>query len=725
MPPRPGARQPASGRRQGTGALRSVGVTRLLVVVVHDTDPPARLGQWLRDAGHGARRAAPGRRRRAARRPSTASTGWSCWAARSRRWTTTATSPGAGRRPRRCCGQALAADFPTLAICLGAQLLAQVGGGTVRAGIDGPEVGATAGGQARRRRRRPAVRPAAALAGRAPVPPRRDLRAARPARRCWRAARMYANQAFRVGRHVYGLQFHIETDAGDHPRVGRAGRRRRRRQPARPRDDLPAVRRRPTPTSRRPGRRSPAGSPTWCAPAPAGPPDAHEQRSGGDPAPGRRPAGPVRLRGRRAGRRACCPTPPSGCGTSSATSPPTPRPGPVIAALARAGDPDLALRSLHRLVEALDQRRPLGRHGRRAAGRACAARALLRSRLLAVLGRQLRAGRPPRRPPRRLDGPGGRRRRHPPRLDRPVGEGAAAADAGRRRRRPGRPAVGRAAGQGRARTPSPAAGRARCGWPTAGRSSPSPGATWGRGCPPRRSPPSWPTSPPPCSPPAWRSPSPSSRPSAAACRLAVIALGKTGGRELNYVSDVDVVFVAEPVDPSDPESAALTSATRVAAALMRICREAAWEVDAALRPGGQGRRARAHPGRAPGLLRAVGEHLGVPGAAEDAPGGRRPRPRPRLRRRALAAGVEGRRPAGLRRRGAGDAPPGRGQHPARAGRAGAQARPRRACATSSSPSSCCRWCTAGSTPRCGSAARCRRCRRCRPAATSGARTPPR
>ncbi|MFD0384142.1 hypothetical protein ACFQ2B_23195 [Streptomyces stramineus] len=32
---------------------------------------------------------------------------------------------------------------------------------------------------------------------------------------------------------------------------------------------------------------------------------------------------------------------------------------------------------------------------------------------------------------------------------------------------------------------------------------------------------------------------------AAACRLAVVAMGKCGGRELNYVSDVDVVFVAE------------------------------------------------------------------------------------------------------------------------------------------------------------------------------------
>ena len=32
----------------------------------------------------------------------------------------------------------------------------------------------------------------------------------------------------------------------------------------------------------------------------------------------------------------------------------------------------------------------------------------------------------------------------------------------------------------------------------------------------------------------------------AAFDLAVIAMGKTGGRELNYVSDVDVIFVAEP-----------------------------------------------------------------------------------------------------------------------------------------------------------------------------------
>src|SRR3954466_1840651 len=85
---------------------------------------------------------------------------------------------------------------------------------------------------------------------------------------------------------------------------------------------------------------------------------------------------------------------------------------------------------------------------------------------------------------------------------------------------------------------------------------------------------------------------------AAACRLAVIGLGKCGGRELNYVSDVDVVFVAEPVDPTDPEAPALQSATRVATALLRICREAAWEVDAALRP----------EGKAGALVRTVAGH---------------------------------------------------------------------------------------------------------------------
>lgn len=59
-------------------------------------------------------------------------------------------------------------------------------------------------------------------------------------------------------------------------------------------------------------------------------------------------------------------------------------------------------------------------------------------------------------------------------------------------------------------------------------------------------------------------------PGAADCRLAIIAMGKCGGRELNYVSDVDVLFVAEPHD-GDPEVPALKTATHLAAAAMRIC----------------------------------------------------------------------------------------------------------------------------------------------------------
>jgi [glutamine synthetase] adenylyltransferase / [glutamine synthetase]-adenylyl-L-tyrosine phosphorylase len=61
-------------------------------------------------------------------------------------------------------------------------------------------------------------------------------------------------------------------------------------------------------------------------------------------------------------------------------------------------------------------------------------------------------------------------------------------------------------------------------------------------------------------------------------RLAVIAMGKGGARELNYVSDVDVIFVAETAD-------AVT--TRVAGEMMRFASEAFFDVDAALRPEGR------------------------------------------------------------------------------------------------------------------------------------------
>ncbi|HWB36074.1 MAG TPA: bifunctional [glutamine synthetase] adenylyltransferase/[glutamine synthetase]-adenylyl-L-tyrosine phosphorylase [Rugosimonospora sp.] len=74
--------------------------------------------------------------------------------------------------------------------------------------------------------------------------------------------------------------------------------------------------------------------------------------------------------------------------------------------------------------------------------------------------------------------------------------------------------------------------------------------------------------------------------------LAVVAMGKCGGRELNYVSDVDVIFVTA----SDED---LAPATTVAARLMEICGLVAWPVDAALRPEG---------GRGP-LVRTLASHL--------------------------------------------------------------------------------------------------------------------
>ncbi|MGX1269583.1 bifunctional [glutamine synthetase] adenylyltransferase/[glutamine synthetase]-adenylyl-L-tyrosine phosphorylase [Streptomyces phaeoluteigriseus] len=88
------------------------------------------------------------------------------------------------------------------------------------------------------------------------------------------------------------------------------------------------------------------------------------------------------------------------------------------------------------------------------------------------------------------------------------------------------------------------------------------------------------------------------------CRLAVIAMGKCGGHELNYVSDVDVIFVGEAVDGLAHEGKALRAATKLAAHMMRICSETTvegsiWPVDANLRP----------EGRNGPLVRTLSSHL--------------------------------------------------------------------------------------------------------------------
>jgi len=92
------------------------------------------------------------------------------------------------------------------------------------------------------------------------------------------------------------------------------------------------------------------------------------------------------------------------------------------------------------------------------------------------------------------------------------------------------------------------------------------------------------------------------------CRIGVLALGKTGASELNYVSDVDVLYVGEPAIGADGEpvcdsGTAIQVATRMATALTRICSShtgagTIWPIDAALRP----------EGKAGALVRTLASH---------------------------------------------------------------------------------------------------------------------
>ena len=88
-------------------------------------------------------------------------------------------------------------------------------------------------------------------------------------------------------------------------------------------------------------------------------------------------------------------------------------------------------------------------------------------------------------------------------------------------------------------------------------------------------------------------------PGAAPARIAVIAMGKTGARELNYASDVDVIFVAAAAgDPAGGDAngggdvAALRTATALASGMIRVCSAstpegALFPVDPNLRPEGR------------------------------------------------------------------------------------------------------------------------------------------
>ncbi len=183
-------------------------MNRLLVAVVHETDPLARLGTWLRDAGMelDERHLELGEELPAGLDDHD---GLVVLGGPQSALDTPEQSPELVP-VRELLRQALAADFPTLAICLGALLLAQVGGGSVRKGIDGPEVGATLVAKRDAADKDPVFGPL-------PLSPdvlqfHHDEIDQLPAGATLLASNpFYANQAFRVGRHVYGLQFHIET----------------------------------------------------------------------------------------------------------------------------------------------------------------------------------------------------------------------------------------------------------------------------------------------------------------------------------------------------------------------------------------------------------------------------------------------------------------------------------------------------------------------------------
>ncbi|MDO5746757.1 MAG: bifunctional [glutamine synthetase] adenylyltransferase/[glutamine synthetase]-adenylyl-L-tyrosine phosphorylase [Actinomycetaceae bacterium] len=74
-------------------------------------------------------------------------------------------------------------------------------------------------------------------------------------------------------------------------------------------------------------------------------------------------------------------------------------------------------------------------------------------------------------------------------------------------------------------------------------------------------------------------------------KFAIIAMGKTGAQELNYISDIDVMYVVEPRG-STTEEDAVKKGSLIAVELQRLCSQPGveaplWPIDTALRPEGK------------------------------------------------------------------------------------------------------------------------------------------
>jgi GMP synthase-like glutamine amidotransferase len=179
---------------------------RILVIQPDETDPPARLGDWLTEAGAELDLVLP------AELPAGLDGyhGVVCLGG------------GMGANDdldhpwladvRRLLARSVATRTPLLAICLGAQLLAVAMGGQVDRGTHGPEAGPRLVAKRDLAWRDP-------LFAELPFMPdvlhfhSDEITVLPRGAELLAASTPYPNQAFRIGPNAYGLQFHIETTA--------------------------------------------------------------------------------------------------------------------------------------------------------------------------------------------------------------------------------------------------------------------------------------------------------------------------------------------------------------------------------------------------------------------------------------------------------------------------------------------------------------------------------
>ncbi|MBT1180464.1 bifunctional [glutamine synthetase] adenylyltransferase/[glutamine synthetase]-adenylyl-L-tyrosine phosphorylase [Bifidobacterium sp. CP2] len=78
-------------------------------------------------------------------------------------------------------------------------------------------------------------------------------------------------------------------------------------------------------------------------------------------------------------------------------------------------------------------------------------------------------------------------------------------------------------------------------------------------------------------------------------RFVIIGMGKLGAQELNYVSDVDLIYAVEPADQEIGRQELIRTGTKMATTLQRVCQSVImgvaeptlWQIDGGLRPEGK------------------------------------------------------------------------------------------------------------------------------------------